>query len=348
MPQINENLPNVAFFLYGKTKDGQGLSDPVGTGFFIGVPSPARSKRPWEYHVYAVSCWHVAVRDGGSNIRFNTKDEKSLWIELEPDQWEFVPDGADLAAVDVTDRLTEADKTVLIPEYMFATKHVILLDNIGIGEDGFMLGLFAKSPGKTTNLVAARFGNVSLLATDEAPIRQPNGSIRPSHIFDMRSRGGFSGSPVFVYRTPGGDLRKDSNTVTATKNFGLQIHFDKLGENRFLKLLGVHAGQYPEKTKAKKAKTIPHESAAVLNDGDDLEIPSGMTVVIPTWEIIELLNSPKLKKQRIEREQAFAASTEGAAIAESAKAVSIEPEDANPRHKEDFTRLLGAAAKAKP
>jgi len=216
---------------------------------------------------------------------------------------------------------------------MFATKDAISLDNIGIGEDGFMLGLFAKSPGKNTNLVAARFGNVSLLATDEAPIRQPNGSARPSHIFDMRSRGGFSGSPVFVYRTPGGDLRMDSNTVTATKNFGVQMHFTKLGENRFLKLLGVHAGQYPEKTKAKLTESLNHESNAAIHDGDDLEIPSGMTLVVPVWEIIELLNSPKLTKQRVAREQAFAASS--SAFLEVAEVTQAEPVDTKPNPPEN-------------
>ena len=311
MPQLNQYLPSAAFFLYGKTEDGKDLSGPVGTGFFIGILSPARSKRPWEYHVYAVSCWHVAVRDGGSNIRFTTKDGKSLWIELEPDQWEFVPAGADLAAVDVTDRLTEADKTVLIPDHMFATKDTISTENIGIGEDGFMLGLFEKNPGKDTNLIAARFGNVSLLATDKGPIRQPNGSVRPSHIFDMRSRGGFSGSPVFVYRTPGGDLRLDSPVATATKNNGGQIIFNKLGENRFFKLMGIHAGQYHEKAKANKERDVQDESDTVIRDGDQLKIPGGMTLVIPTWEIIELLNSPNLAKQRISREKTFAAAPEG-------------------------------------
>jgi hypothetical protein len=314
MPQLNEDLPSVVFFLYAKAPNGESFVGPRGTGFFIGVLSKARSKRPWHYHVYAVSCWHVAVEGGYSNIRFNTKEGKSLWIELEPDEWEFIPGGADLAAIDVTDRLSEADKTVVVPEYMFATKSAILTENIGIGEDGFMLGLHAGNPGKNVNLVAARFGNVSMLATDDAPIEQPNKTKKPMHLFDMRSRGGFSGSPVFVYRTPGGDLRFDSPAATARNN-GVQIFFSELGENRFFKLLGVHAGQYPERAKVKKVRA-PQRETSNIEDGDELDIPSGMTLVIPVWELVELLNAEKLKKQRIEREQVWRDTDNGAAVAE--------------------------------
>src|ERR1700730_10815269 len=69
------------------------------------------------------------------------------------------------------------------------------------------LGFLVSNLESAAIMIAARFGNISLLASDDAPIEQPNQQRRPSHIFDMRSRPGFSGSPVFVYRTPSGDLR---------------------------------------------------------------------------------------------------------------------------------------------
>ena len=58
-----------------------------------------------------------------------------------------------------------------------------------------MLGLFAEQPGEKQNFIAARFGNISLLAHDDAPLEQPNGYKRPSHIFDMRFRPGFQVHP---------------------------------------------------------------------------------------------------------------------------------------------------------
>ena len=40
-----------------------------------------------------------------------------------------------------------------------------------------MLGLLADQPGKKRNLVAARFGNLSLMADEDELIKQGNGSF---------------------------------------------------------------------------------------------------------------------------------------------------------------------------
>jgi hypothetical protein len=128
-----------------------------------------------------------------------------------------------------------------------------------IGEDGFMLGLFADVPGKTRNLIAARFRNA--FSYDDTPVKQPNANLRPAHIFDTRSRPGFSGSPVFIYRTPAGDLRsatergRDKIWRRSTtrqqhgrgqrpfgnNDFDVMEDFET-EENAFLMLLGLHAG----------------------------------------------------------------------------------------------------------
>lgn len=356
MPWLPEHLSDVTFFLYGKTPEGEMKPTPEGTGFLVGVLVPNAKRRPWDYHVYAVTCWHVAVDGLVSNIRLRTQKGESRTIELDPEQWEFINGGADLAAVDVTDRLPDSDDFLIIPERQFAKKDSILVHAIGIGENGFMLGLFTGNPGKNRNLVAARFGNVALMANDDAPIKQENGAYRPAHLFDMRSRGGFSGSPVFVYRTPGDDLRWDSLPEKAQNNTGGHMLFEPQYP-RFLALLGVHAGQYPEpatakkitakkKTKTKATKT--REVGLSIRDGDRLEIPSGMTVVIPAWEIVDLLNKPVFRKQRDERQrlrnERDAAETRPLPEA----ATQVEPAADNPSHKEDFTSLLGRAARAKP
>ena len=184
-----------------------------------------------------------------------------------------------------------------------------------------MLGLFAEQPGEKRNLIAARFGNVSLLAHDDLPLEQPNGFRRPSHIFDMRSRPGFSGSPVFVYRTPAGDLRSASErgrdksmrrshrrsfmAVGPGGDFGSQLvdmsMLDEMAEDRethentFLALLGVHAGQYPERVEARKEMRVEPEHDDIVRDRDKLKIPSSMAIVVPSWEIVNLLNLPIFK-----------------------------------------------------
>jgi hypothetical protein len=73
-----------------------------------------------------------------------------------------------------------------------------------------------------------------------------------------------------------------------------------------------------------------------------MRVPVGMGVVVPSEKLLELiLMHPKLKKHRdevIDREyDSDAASSDFASAPPSS--------DENPKHREDFTRLVGAAAR---
>lgn len=359
MPRLNPYFQNTAFFLYGiNPKTGKLGTRPKGTGVLVGFWGPkkgivAQANRDIR-HIYAVTCQHVAP-DGASTIRINTNDGKSRFIEFEPHEWQFMPNGDDIAAVDITDRLKGTDSFSAVPPNLFATPDFFKEYEFGIGEDGFMLGLFADIPGKYHNMVAARFGNVSLLADKEELIKQGNNNKRPSHIFDMHSRPGFSGSPIFVYRTPSGDIRNIAYGPPFKFNIsgGLisysdinpmndQNLLDQLEErqNTFIKFFGIHSGQYGDKVKAYKETTA--ETDEYLKDGDILKVPNSMTVVVPAWEVMNLLNLPIFVGQRNKREEEDRKNEENAAEPES---IRTGDDSANPSHKEDFTRLVSAATK---
>jgi hypothetical protein len=369
MPRLNENLARAVFFLYGKAPDpngGTSLVGPLASGVII---TSAGAKSGDVLHLYAVTSAHTAPK-GASVIRLNTTDGKSRTIDIEPDQWQFIPGGADISAIDITERIDpKRDDIGCIPAGWWGSKEFIKTVSLGLGEDGFMLGLLANHPGEHKNMIAARFGNVSMLASEEAPIKQPNGATHPSHLFDMRSRGGFSGSPVFVYRTPDGDLRSVDfgvrrRTSVAPKIAGygsarrddrepdgtIEWQFEHDTENNlFVSLLGIHAGQYPEPVKVKKIKAAPKQGEAdAIQDGEMLEIPGGMTIVVPIWEVYDLLNLEVFVRQRKAREARILGQSENDAIAESGdgmEAVTVRETD-NPSHKEDFMSLLNAAARS--
>jgi hypothetical protein len=163
--------------------------------------------------------------------------------------------------------------------------------------------------------------------------------VRPSHIFDMRSRPGFSGSPVFTYRTPSGDLRSATergrdkvwrkNATRQNNRQGIRSPFGsnefdyveamETEENTFLMLLGIHAGQYPESVTVKKiTRRVRSESDGGIRDGDELKIPSSMTVVVPAWEIENLLlKNSVLVEQRTARDLAMSGQQENIPGAES-------------------------------
>ena len=118
---------------------------------------------------------------------------------------------------------------------------------------------------------------------------------------DTRSRTGVSGSPVFVYRTGGGDLtgilygwkRKTENVDSVI--WGSEP-FDT-----FWGLLGIHCGQFWDSIEVRKAKTKERVGDPIA-EGDELEIQSGMTIVIPAWRIKEFLDSDEFEMARQKRD----------------------------------------------
>jgi hypothetical protein len=320
-------------------------------------------------HFYAVTCQHLAPL-GSSTIRINTNDGTSRFIKTHADDWEWIPGHDDLAAIDLTERLNRSSDTIsFIQQRLFVTHEFIEEVELGIGEDGFMLGLLANVPGEKRNLIAGRFGNLSLLADKDIKIKQGNENHRSSHIFDIRSRTGFSGSPVFIYRTPAGDLRDSveyrppprvMRYTEMTKKDHLEADakynafVTDAAKNQFIRLLGIHTAQYHDTVRAYKIPKTQPESDALVRDGDKLRIPNSMSVVAPAWEIFKLLDHPKFKEQRRLREEAMIKRKKEnepnepqpeAVATEAAPSAAHPSTDANPNHRADFMRLASAAAR---
>jgi hypothetical protein len=239
------------------------------------------------HHIHGVTNWHVACR-GSSVIRVNTKDGKAQAFDYGPDQWHFKPGGPDIAIspplrLDPNIHRVEA----LGPDF-FLTKEEEANLEIDAADDVFMLGRFINYDGVETNKPAFRFGHISIT---NANILQKTGFAGRSIVVDMHSRTGFSGSPVFVYRTPGAIFaRKD------TLMGGGHIH----------KLLGIHWGQFPELWELDSGKgrvADAEQSAHLVLDGKYVRGLSGMTCVCPTEAILELLQAPQLQHMREHQEE---------------------------------------------
>ncbi len=72
-----------------------------------------------------------------------------------------------------------------------------------------------------------------------------------------------------------------------------------------------------------------------------------MTIVIPSWEIMEVLNMPELKKLRDQKTEDEKSDGIQKFTLESAQDLSANPQS-NPEHKEDFDNLFNAAVKGNP
>jgi hypothetical protein len=341
MPRIPPQVLYSAFYLYPSVESAKAGDKFGGTGFFVAYPTDIPEAPSL---LYAVTNWHVAVRDGASVMRVNKISGGFDIFDFDPSEWEFPPGGPDLAVIPhlklgVKESVHEI---VALHLNIFLTKPDIAEMGIAAGEDVFMVGRFVDHDGAASNVPAVRFGNISVMPQ---PLEQPTGAKLESFVLDVHSRTGYSGSPVFVYRTFGSDLTTDQMVTINQNIYGT---FSATHEDHFVKFLGLHWGQFPEqweiKTKAKKSI-----SEAVLTSGDPryIEGMSGMTVALPAWTIREFLDLPKHRKERdVAINQILAA--RGPNRGPVAETAAPPATDESPNHLKDFTRPVDVGARKRP
>lgn len=312
MPRFSPRMQSTVVFLFRDNPRIDSAREVLGSGVLIGINHPQFDpQQQFSRDTYVVTAAHV-VRSGGSIIRLNTRDGGSRYIELDPAEWTFSKVD-DVAAVDITEKINDDDEIVVIHDSWLADKPVIDYYQIGMGEDGLALGLFSNLSGAKSNVITGRFGNVSLMADTRAPINY-SGGLRAAHLFDMKSRPGLSGSPVFVYRTPAADLRfidqgprhsADNNEYLRAQSYWRQQ------ENTFVKLLGIHSAQYTDSVQVSRDRELAHEVSEPIREGDCLRIPNSMAVVVPADSVKALLNSRSLAALREKRDTNGAPYSEG-------------------------------------
>jgi hypothetical protein len=226
-------------------------------------------------------------------------------INLDPSDWIFNLPEADIAIAYLGLARRGSSSNALVP-HMFAREKY---NDIGVGEDVFMLGLFVDQAGHEKNAPLARFGNVSMLASKAALVTMGTRSYE-SYIVDMRSRNGYSGAPVFVFRTFGNDLgthqeslELDLGTIDPDQyRSGRRLQVTAQMRMRpMLQLLGIHYAQFLEPVRLDgllRLDDAAEDGRLVVTDETSVMGQSGMTCVAPAWKILELLEIPALEAQR--------------------------------------------------
>lgn len=309
MPRIPDHLLDGIVFLYPTKEDAARNSKFGGTAFLLGRPAPRASKILGHevYIPFLVSNRHVVWDAGASVPRFNRPDGGGFVIGLDPTNWTVHPDGDDLAAVCVFGLINRVQQKITTAGYeLLITEQSAKDAQIGIGDEIFMLGRFINHQGRETIKPAVRFGNISMAP---APIRNPNSQRdQISYAVEMRSRTGFSGAPVIVYRIPGAALAELPKGYEGSWG-----------------ILGVNWGYILDE------------------DGEN----TWLNGVVPSWRVIELLNEPTLMAAFEMAEKGAENLVDDSGATPSAAVQELQPptKDDNPQHAEDFNRLLGAAAK---
>jgi hypothetical protein len=295
VPKIPTNFLDGVFYLYSDRAAAESGEKYGGTGFFVGVPC---REQPNAHYVYAVSNWHVAVKGGFSVLRVNSTDGPPEIIELGPENWEFDPrSGHDIAVAELPLSVPSHCKFSIVetPALVTADKFSPAQENaLGVGDDTFMVGRFVDHDGGPTNQPAARFGHISI---GPSKLRGVFNKDVDMICLDTNSRTGFSGSPVYVYRTMVGDLEQ-----LAKPEIQGQL---LIAKGATLMLLGVHTGQFPEWWAAEDAREAQADGTEEASQGQVRGL-SGMTRVAPAWGIQEILDLPKFKDRREIADNEFA------------------------------------------
>lgn len=357
MPRIPTAVLNAVFYLYASRDDAEHGRNPGATGFLVHYNG--RGDSIGSRQAYAVTNWHAACRDGLSVIRVNKKDGGTDVLEFDPSEWHFLPGKYDVAAVPVTLDIN-VHEVAAVPTSIFANApgDRPFHQKVGVGDDAFMVGLFLDHDGLVKNVPSARFGNISMLPNPKATIEQPTDYWGESFVVDIHSRTGFSGSPVFAYRTFGSDLSATNGGEYKFTDFKIDNLDDMLKRgtlrhpmsgamrvSALFQLIGIHFAQFPEQWELKEKSKRPLANARkdLIVDGAYVEGMSGMTCVVPAWNIMEVLDMPSLKGPR-DKQSAEHAERVRASMKPKAEAAPQSSGD-NPTHREDFTRLLGAAVR---
>jgi hypothetical protein len=325
-------IQDCVVFLGWEASPEEGGIDPIGTAFLL----------EHEGIGHLVTAQHVAMGIGDNPFvfRFNRKSGGSHIFHIDPlrhsIQWGCHSNpNVDVAILPFHWNLAEHQlRHVFFPTSLVARENSTPPD-YGIGDPCYAVGLFRLLTGTKENMAVVHTGNLALTAHREnipvADWHDPDsGKTRHvrAHLVGLHSLDGLSGSPVFV-RPP----------------MAIMDLKDEAGNRAFVsqdqvKLLGVWHGSW-------RAESLSVAADAVVGKAR----PSfGMGVVTPIGYVMEILDSPEMKEVREELRARSAASAAAAAAAtpDIVKKTegSPEPQTDNSSHKEDFTRLLGAAAKA--
>lgn len=273
--RVPDEITKCVGFLYIETHRG---ARPIGTAFVIGVDHAHADGRVWTYFVTArhvIDAARAYSADGFVYLRMNRRSGGVAYFRSGPDFWlthEADP-SVDVAVWGFAPPTDDIDYLVY-PRNSVATESLLAADQVGVGDEVFITGLFVNHVGAERNLPIVRVGNIAGMPSE--PVSTPLGAA-DAYLIEARSIGGLSGSPVFVnlmgVRTLPGQLR--------------------IGGRHHL-LLGLVHGHWD-------MRATP-DASEITSDGlRDEVVNMGVAIVVPASKITEIIDRhPRLVAQREE------------------------------------------------
>jgi hypothetical protein len=286
MPRINDRWFSSVIYIYPTEESAKSGDGVGGSGFLLGQ----KSLNGDHIHIYAVTNRHVVVEHGTRKERFIRTiacDGRTVIKQVKPEDWAFHPDGDDIALCHI-DLVKEET-----PTYFYFNKDDLHSKDtcediaIGPGDDVFMLGRFFSHDGRQRNSPIVRFGNIAMMPEENV---LHNKVPQKLFLVDSRSTSGFSGSPVFV------DIPPDSYRPDKNKQYwdfasnSMRERFEKT------RVIGINCGHFDTFTPVKNRDGGMVGEVGTDGIGDRVRQNTGIMLVVPSWRIIETMDTEQLKQ----------------------------------------------------
>jgi hypothetical protein len=340
---IDEWWRKTASFLFLKRTSAKGVEvySPCGTVVFLSLPLYESSEMTRV--TYAVTARHVLDMTrarGPLYLGLNRLGlQKIDYIPTDRDRDWFKSAKTDIAVA----RVALGERVMRGLQYDFrgvkscelATEENLDKANLRLGEgdDLFMVGLHLPYHGRERIQPLIRFGSIALMPYEPVTVRvrkQATKDVR-GYLAEMQAWPGWSGSPVYVYFPPGRHTAIESDVALT-------------GRMPPPMLMGIAQGYHLVTQEVYTYTTNPPRS----EERQDLRarINSGIAVVLPIDDVMEVVMSDAMKKDRdrLRREDIAARTRDSATV----PAVADDDDDEALTRDEFFADLTKVTRRQEP
>jgi len=263
--RVRDEVLSCVAYLYGTFKGDQ---RPVGTAWFAAHQPSTDPEQPSP--VLTVSARHViegiARESDDGVIRIAVNDAVASTrrtFDTDANDWAFHPSdtAADVAVFRGPTNLAGTSSLAYeIGGAGLVTRATMAEENIGIGDEVFISGLFVSHVGRLRNEPIVRVGNIASIPAERVTTRLGDADV---FLVEMRSLGGLSGSPAFVHEP----LRKF--------NILDHVKFSAFREEPGFALLGMVQGHF--------------EMPPLMLDPERVNM--GIAIITPAVKIVEAIEA---------------------------------------------------------
>ena len=192
---VPDNVRKCVAFLGIRKADGK--FQLAGSVFWIGQEKPGEGKAD---PVYAVTARHVTdkIRSMGVQhawLRLNHRGGSLVWLKSDLDQWYAHPSNPSLDVAILKMGLADDWDHLVLGYSLCITDEVMKENEVGLGDEVFITGLFRHHHGSRRNIPIVRVGNIACMGEEQVVTRL---GPMDAMLVEARSIGGLSGSPVFL------------------------------------------------------------------------------------------------------------------------------------------------------